>query len=57
MLKNYKFVSKNLVKIKSNNNYIKKGHVHVKQAEMLCFHCGPSRQENVLIRLDQNEQN
>ena len=29
MLKNYKFVSKNLVKIKSNNNYIKKGHVNV----------------------------
>ena len=33
------------------------GRDNKKQAEMLYFHCGPSRQENVLIRLDQNEQN
>ena len=29
---------------------------NTKQAEMPYFHCGPSKQENILIRLDQNEE-
>ena len=36
---------------------LKYGRDFTKQAEMPDFHCGPIRQENILIRLDQNEEN
>ena len=29
---------------------------NTKQTEMRYFHCGPSRQEKMLIRLDQNQE-
>ena len=29
---------------------------NTKQTEMPYFHCGPSRQEKMLIRLDQNQE-